>query len=84
MYGIWCAGASVLNTLVNLNLSESKERIVGLLGLATPQLIWFRQVLLMKTSVLKQSVTAPLVGAWTAYGIYKNKNTKKKRISFFR
>lgn len=75
IYGSWCAGASVLNTLINLKKYQIMEdpliSYVGIGTLCTLQIAGQYSVkYLMKDRL--SLITLPFVGLWTGIGIATN------------
>lgn len=77
VYGSWTAGATVLNSLVALNLDPSQERLLGISALTTAQLAMavVPQILERRTD----GIGALATGLWTALAIYQ----KQRDVAIF-
>ena len=86
LYAGWTIGAFLLNTFISLNKNKliNKNNInnIAIVLFSLSQIAWQIFGLLSKNkNFYKNSITIPIVGIWTALGIYRN--NKIKNLSIF-
>ena len=81
LYAGWTIGAFLLNTLISLKknqvLKNNTLNNLGIILFSLSQIVWQLYGLLSKqNNFFKGSITIPVVGIWTALGIYRNGDKK--------
>lgn len=86
LYTGWTIGAFLLNTFISLNknklLKKNNINSIAIALFSLSQIAW--QIignLSKKNNFYQNSITIPIVGIWTALGIYRN--NKIKNLSIF-
>lgn len=81
LYTGWTIGAFLLNTFITLNknklLKKNNINNIAIALFSFSQIAWqIFGVLSKKKNFYKNSLTVPIVGIWTAFGIYRNNKIK--------
>ena len=81
LYTGWTIGAFLLNTFISLNknklLKKNNINNIAIALFSFSQIAWqIFGFLIKKKNFYKNSITFPIVGIWTALGIYRNNKIK--------